>query len=178
MAGDIVPDDKDWTWVLQRPCSECGFAATEFDAHLVGAAIRENAAAWVTVLSTGSPALRERPSPDRWSTLEYGAHARDVYVLFAQRLRLMLDTDDPLFANWNQDETAVAERYDLQDPAQVAIDLRTAAGALAGAFDAVSGDDWNRRGRRSDGAVFTVETFAGYLIHDPVHHLWDVTGVR
>ena len=23
----IVPDDKDWTWVLERPCPECGFDA-------------------------------------------------------------------------------------------------------------------------------------------------------
>jgi hypothetical protein len=26
--------------------------------------------------------------------------------------------------------------------------------------------------------VFTVETFGRYFIHDPVHHLYDVTGVR
>ena len=24
----IVPDDKDWTWVLETPCPECGFVAT------------------------------------------------------------------------------------------------------------------------------------------------------
>ncbi len=38
----------------------------------------------------------------------------------------------------------------------------------------VRGDQWERPGRRSDGASFTVETFARYMIHDPVHHLWDV----
>jgi len=27
-------------------------------------------------------------------------------------------------------------------------------------------------------ASFTVETFARYFIHDPVHHLYDVTGQR
>jgi len=31
-------------------------------------------------------------------------------------------------------------------------------------------------GRRSDGAVFTVASFARYMVHDPVHHLYDVTG--
>src|SRR5665647_2684362 len=25
--GRIEPDTKDWTWVLQRPCPECGMAA-------------------------------------------------------------------------------------------------------------------------------------------------------
>lgn len=23
-ADQIVPDTKDWTWVLERPCPECG----------------------------------------------------------------------------------------------------------------------------------------------------------
>jgi len=41
----------------------------------------------------------------------------------------------------------------------------------------VSGDQWQRTGFRSDGAWFTVESFARYFIHDLVHHLYDVTGV-
>jgi hypothetical protein len=42
----------------------------------------------------------------------------------------------------------------------------------------VTGDQWQRTGKRSDGASFTVETFARSFIHDPVHHLYDVTGLR
>jgi hypothetical protein len=42
----------------------------------------------------------------------------------------------------------------------------------------VTEDQYQRSGRRSDGARFTVETFARYFIHDPVHHLHDVTGHR
>jgi hypothetical protein len=55
--------------------------------------------------------------------------------------------------------------------------IRAAADALADAFDEVDGEDWLRLGRRSAGASFTVESFARYLVHDPVHHLWDC-GVR
>ena len=53
-----------------------------------------------------------------------------------------------------------------------------AALAIAGRFEGVTGAQWQRAGRRSDGARFTVETFARYFMHDPVHHLWDVTGRR
>ncbi|MFM7891632.1 MAG: hypothetical protein ACKO8V_07035 [Actinomycetota bacterium] len=35
-------------------------------------------------------------------------------------------------------------------------------------------DQWQRCGFRSDGSVFTIKTIAQYLLHDPVHHLWDV----
>ena len=173
MPAEIAPDDKDWTWVLERSCPECGFDVHAIDVCEVGDLIRANAGSWVTLLGGDRAAVRARPVPDRWSTLEYGAHVRDVYALFLRRLEMMLDTDDPLFPNWDQDNTAVVERYDLQDPAMVAVELRAAADALADAFDAVDDGQWARPGRRSDGASFSVESFARYLIHDPVHHLWD-----
>jgi len=117
MTAAIVPDDKDWTWVLERPCSECGFDAATVDPRAVGSMIRTNARAWVGVLDAADAELRQRPTPDRWSTLEYAAHVRDVHRLYLYRLLLMLDTDDPLFPNWDQEETAVgADVRDLPDP--------------------------------------------------------------
>jgi hypothetical protein len=90
----------------------------------------------------------------------------------------MLDEEDPLFQNWDQDATAVAERYGEQAPDKVAAELQEAAEVLAGRFEQVHGAQWERTGTRSDGAHFTVETFAQYFIHDPLHHLFDVTGRR
>ena len=45
---------------------------------------------------------------------------------------------------------------------------------LAARFDGVGDDEWLRTSERSDGSVFTVDSFARYLLHDPIHHLWDV----
>ncbi len=180
MAPDaIVPDDKDWTWVIDAPCPECGFDGSGFPADATAAAIRANAEEWATLLDTSIADgriddLRRRRRPDRWSDLEYAAHVRDVYRLYLERLTSMLDQDDPLYANWDQDRAALDGRYGEQDPAVVADELVAAAGRLADAFDAVTGEQWDRPGRRSDGAAFTVATFARYLVHDPVHHLWDV----
>lgn len=86
----------------------------------------------------------------------------------------MLDEDGPRFANWDQDTTAVAERYDRQDPGVVAGELAAAADVVAASFDAVRPDQVDRRGFRSDGAEFTVTSFGRYFVHDPVHHLYDV----
>ena len=171
-AARITPDDKDWTWVLDRPCPECGFDARQHSADRLGAEIRANAAIWRELLA--DPLATRRPNPTQWSALEYGCHVRDVFVLFLERLNLMLTEDAPTFANWDQDATAIAERYDEQDPGRVAYALAAAAGRLADQFDRADGAALQRTGHRSDGATFTVESFGKYLLHDPVHHVWDV----
>ncbi len=86
----------------------------------------------------------------------------------------MLNEDDPHFENWDQDETAVAERYASQDPETVAAEVVAAATALADLYDTVRGDQWLRPGVRSDGAPFTVDSFGRYFLHDPMHHIVDV----
>jgi hypothetical protein len=87
----------------------------------------------------------------------------------------MLGQWDPLYPNWDQDETAVTERYEEQDPLTVVNDLNQGAERLATRLDGLSSDEWRRPGRRSDGASFTVDSIARYMIHDPIHHVWDVT---
>jgi hypothetical protein len=167
-------DEKDWTWVLEQPCPECGFVSAEFDLAEVGFAIRFNARAWVALLEGDEAELRAHRRADRWSDLEYGAHVRDVFDLYLERFGLMLTFDDPLYPNWDQNQAAIIGAYNGQTPHVVALDLAAAAGSLADAFEAVAAVGWGRTGRRSDEASFTVESFARHLVHDPVHHPWDV----
>lgn len=172
----ITPDQKDWTWVLDHVCPECGYDAGAVDPAEFGRILRQNVVAWRGVLA--GPDVSVRTRDDRWSTLEYAAHVRDVLALFVLRLGLMLREEDPTFESWDQDDAAVTGHYDRQDPSAVADELVAAAGELAAAFEAVDDAQWSRTGSRSDGSRFTVETLGRYLLHEPVHHLWDVTGSR
>jgi len=169
----ITPDEKDWTWVLTRQCPECGLDVRTIDAQVVADQLRVNAGQWPEVLRR--PDVSRRPDSATWSPLEYACHVRDVFHRYDQRLLLILTEDNPLFPNWDQDETAIRQRYNEQDPAVVATELVAAGAQLARRFEGVRGAQWQRPGRRSDGANFTVDTFARYLLHDPVHHLYDVT---
>jgi hypothetical protein len=170
--SEIEPDTKDWTWVLREPCPECGFVAADAAPETFAATVRELVPRWTTALAGHD--VRVRPAPATWSVLEYAAHVRDVNRVFAERARLILEEDDPLFANWDQDAAAVADRYDLQDPAVVAHELAEAAEAFADRLDAVPDGAWERPGRRSNGSVFTLRTLGQYYLHDVVHHLHDV----
>lgn len=172
MTGGIEPDTKDWTWVLERRCPECGFVAADVEPGTIGVTVRGLTPRWRAALSRAD--ARERPSAATWSVLEYAAHVRDVNRVFAGRLRAMLELDDPVFAGWDQDAAAIADRYDRQDPAVVADQLDRAAAVLADRFDAVRPDQLARTGCRSNGSIFTVRTLGQYYLHDVVHHLHDV----
>jgi hypothetical protein len=173
-AGDpaIPPDDKDWTWTLRERCPDCGFTAADVEPDRVAELVSAFTRPWPAVLARPDAAARPRPST--WSPLEYACHVRDVCRLFEQRLGLMLDSEAPVFDNWDQDETAVADRYGEQDPGTVADELTRAGASFAAAYARVPADGWGRTGIRSNGSEFTVLTLGQYGLHDLRHHLWDV----
>lgn len=171
--GSVEPDTKDWTWVLEEPCPDCGFDAGAVRVEELPELIGVNARGWHEAFAHHDATVR--PAPNIWSTLEYGCHVRDVHLLFADRVRLMLTQDDPEFANWDQDVTAVEQGYAAQQPEEVLTELTDAAAAVAEVYAGVAGDQWDRAGRRSNGSVFTVASLGRYHLHDAVHHLYDVS---
>jgi DinB superfamily len=174
----IRPDTKDWTWVLERPCPACGLDATVLAAADLPKVLRDAAREFADVLLSLGEAARRRPAPGVWSPLEYGCHVRDAVRRADARTALMLTTEDPVFENWDQDAAAVEDAYGEQDPARVAAELVEAADRLARTHETLPATSWERTGRRSDGAPFTVLTLGRYFAHDLVHHLHDVTGAR
>ena len=159
--------------MLERQCPDCAFDAASVVPRDIGMNIRDVASQWEVILL--HPGATIRPVENVWSPSEYGCHVRDVFRMYDFRLELMLTEDDPLFPNWDQDETAISDRYDLQDPLVVRRELAIAGDLLAERFDAVTAGEWLRTGMRSDGARFTVDSIGRYFLHDPIHHLWDVS---
>jgi hypothetical protein len=174
---DIEPDTKDWTWVLSQACPECGFEAGTPERSMLAALSDEVAERWAIAMQAPGDA-GVRPAPAVWSRLEYACHVRDVFALASERMRLMLEQVEPTFANWDQDATAIADDYASQEVVAVASELALAARRFSHVVATVPDDAWDRTGLRGDGAMFTVESFARYLLHDPIHHLTDVTGER
>jgi hypothetical protein len=167
----ITPDTKDWTWVAERRCDECGVDPSAIPTEEIAPLLRRTADRWASFLGQERD-FATRPDDSTWAPIEYAAHVRDVIRIYDKRLRLMVETDDPLYQNWDQDRTAVEEDYLTQDPADVSRAIAVEGSALADRFAAVT--DWERPGRRSDGARFTTASFGRYFLHDLLHHLHDV----
>jgi DinB family protein len=166
------PEDKDWTFVLNEPCAECGFVAADVDVADLHDLVLARTAPWTQVLA--APDANVRPAPQVWSPLEYACHVRDVLGIFNGRVHLIRTQDDPVFPNWDQDATAIEERYWEQDPATVATDLHDAAIVNASGWADVRGEEWSRPGTRSNGSKFTLDSLGRYFLHDITHHLHDV----
>lgn len=158
--------------MVRQTCPQCRFDAVAVEPRRIADWIGTLTVPWAAVLTR--PDVAARPSPDVWSPLEYGCHVRDVCRVMDVRTRLMLDRDDPTFQNWDQDATALENRYHEQDPAQVAVDLAAAAAAWAATYRTVPDDAWDRAGLRSNGSHFTVTTLGRYGLHDLAHHVVDV----
>ena len=166
----VPPDDR--TWVLERPCPECGFDARAMPLTQAGELLTAAVARLHHALSR--PDARTRPAPTTWSPLEYACHVRDTGEVFSGRIALIREHDNPTFPNWDQDATAVERRYDRQDPLRVAVELTQSLDALINQLDAVPDTAWHRQELRSNGSRFTLETLVRYLVHDPLHHAHDV----
>jgi len=166
----IEPETKDWTWVLERPCPECGQNVSQLDIAQCAQILRELAPQWRTEIAQPQVALR--PNDHTWSRLEYGAHVRDALAVFGERIDLMITLDSPTFPDWDQD--AAAANYGAENPAQVASEVANAIEASADLLDNLDPETHARRGLRSDGAPFTVTSLAQYFVHDVAHHLVDV----
>lgn len=172
MTEPVEPDTKDWTWVLDEPCPECGLDSSAIRGEALPGLVTGWVERWQEVLER--PGVTTRPAPGVWSPLEYGCHVRDVFRVFGERVQLMLDEDAPTFPNWDQDAAARADGYAEQDPATVRTEIAEAGAEVAARFAAVQPDQWSRTGLRSNGSSFTIGTLGQYFAHDVVHHLRDV----
>lgn len=166
-------DARDWTVVITEGCAECGFPA-DFDRLGTADFLRAS----TPRLAAGIPAtrsdVRQRPDPLTWSPLEYAGHILGVAEVFTARIERMLTEDDPVFADWDGEQAAVADNYNAQDPTEVTRRYAQIIDRAAAAYDALTAEQWDRPGRRSDGKAFTVATFTAYFRHEIEHHLHDL----
>lgn len=172
----IEPESKDWTWVLNRQCPECGENVGTLSIAQMVEKLQSLAPQWRTEIS--QPGVAVQNDKNTWSRLQYAAHVRDGLAVFAERVNLMLTADSPTFPDWDQDAAAETGRYSELDPARTATEVAEAIVGAARLLENLDPATYARPGLRSDGAPFTVQTLSQYFTHDVAHHLMDVRRQR
>lgn len=159
-------------------CDECGFtyddvAVTDLPARVLGDVAPYRAA---VLEAETAGVVRQRPTPEVWSPLEYACHMRDVLVVQRERLQRALDEERPEFASMGPDQRAVDDDYNGQDPAFVLDELDVAATAFAERLATLAPDDWDRTGVYGVAGIGErdVAWIGRHTLHEVVHHLMDI----
>ena len=112
--------------------------------------------------------LDARPAPGKWSAREIVHHLADSELTSAVRLRLLIASDHPRIAGYDQDEFARRLHYDR--PIAASLDaLKAARQTTAEILDRMSDADWVREGTHSEVGRYTPETWLeiyGVHAHD------------
>jgi hypothetical protein len=158
-------------------CEECGYDYDEVARVEIAPRVRTFGARYEELLARGSDAaLRNRPSREVWSPLEYACHVRDVFDTQSARIARALEEDTPVFTPMGRDELPIERRYNEQDPTAVAGELSVAADRLAQAFESLDDAGWARTGVYTypTREVRTIEWVGRHTIHEGEHHLMDI----
>src|SRR5437870_8120254 len=111
-------------------CDECGYVY-DVPRHEIPSLLLGLGGRYGSVLAShGREELRRHNAPGRWSPLEYCCHMRDVLCVQRDRVLLALREEEPVFASMRREERVTEERYNDQDPEDVAVEISRAAEAL------------------------------------------------
>ena len=113
--------------------------------------------------------LDARPAPGKWSAREIVHHLADSEMTSAVRLRLLIASERPAIAGYDQEEFTRRLRYDR--PIEASLEaFRAARRTTAEILDRMTDAEWLREGTHSEVGRYTPETWlAIYGVHAHDH---------
>lgn len=156
-------------------CEVCGFTWDAIDPAELPGRLSSGVAA-MAALVRAEPGASSRPAEDRWSTLEYAAHLRDVLLNVRDRIILGAIEDNPEPKKLYPDARVGLGLYRQDTPALVAADLETAGGLFLRTLNALSREQMGRPIFYAwpTPATRTLDWVAAQVLHEVEHHLDDV----
>ena len=101
--------------------------------------------------------LTSHPIPGKWSAAEIVHHLADSEMTSAIRLRKLLSESNPILQGYDQEAFARDLHYQSRPIAPALDAFRAARETSAQLLDAMSEDDWRRRGWHTDSGPYHAE---------------------
>ena len=113
--------------------------------------------------------LDAHPAPGKWSAREIVHHLADSEMTSAIRVRLLLASDRPPIAGY--DENAFARRLHYDRPIEASLEaFKAARRTTADILDRISEADWTREGTHTEIGRYTMDTWLEiYGVHAHNH---------
>jgi hypothetical protein len=157
----------------REQCPGCAFVWDDIVPNDVSPRIVEAARSFASLLASAHASTR--PEPNRWSTVEYGAHLRDVLFVIRDRIILAVVEVCPSPPPMYRDHRVALGLYSHDGAAVVASDLAVAARLFASTFDDIAPEHAARTLIYSQlmGDERTIAWTGAQALHESEHHLSD-----
>lgn len=162
--------------VKPESCPECGFVWEAVRREEIGRRIGGGARRIIDQLVADPEGSARRPSPLRWSSLEYGAHVRDVLLHLRDRIVIGLVEDRADFKPLYREQRVDLGLYAGDHAAIVSDELAMAARLFGRTFDRIPQESLERICLVTYPTVTErkVLWIAQQAVHEVEHHATDV----
>ena len=110
--------------------------------------------------------------------LELACHLRDSEQLFLERAAKMANHDRPPLRMMNQDQVAVALKYNEDDPATVIREFQALRAETVALLSALASQSWQRTGIHPKRDEFSIAAQTDIQVRHDANHLSQIRGLR
>jgi hypothetical protein len=162
--------------VSAESCEVCGFQWDAVSAAEIPGRLKRATDSFVDVIFSADTKAALRPSPQRWSILEYGSHLRDVLISVRERILTACIEDGPTGSAIHREERIDLGFYGPDTPSEVASELECVSHLFAKTIQSLPPGYETRQFTWSPVTPKTVTVlWAGaQALHEAEHHLADV----
>jgi len=121
--------------------------------------------------------LDAQPGPGKWSAREIVHHLADSEMTSAIRLRLLIASQEPAIAGYDQDAFARGLYYDRPIGASLDV-LKAARESTAEILDRLTDAEWRREGTHSEIGRYGVEKWLEIYSEHPHEHARQIAAAR
>jgi hypothetical protein len=157
-------------------CEQCGFVWDAITPTEIPDRLRSATETFVTVIADAGTYASTRPSDERWSINEYGAHLRDVFISIRDRIIAASVQDKPTGSPIYRDERVSLGFYSLDSSSDVASELTAMSKLFIRTFESLPTGFEQREFIYSPITphAVTILWAGAQALHEAVHHLGDV----
>jgi hypothetical protein len=160
----------------REQCDSCGFVWDDVIAAEIANLLTVTTDELCELLVTQGDLVSLRPEPERWSSLEYGAHLRDVYLSVRDRIVVACVEVEPTLPPLYREERVAFGFYELDTVDELVNELQTAAKLFNKVFEQMPESLRERRMQFAYpiASARTLSWVASQVYHEAYHHLGDV----
>ena len=126
------------------------------------------------ITGLGNEHISNRVVPDKWSIRENIAHLARYQLLFLERLKKILNTDNPVFEAYQAEKDPEFEKWLKKDHVRLLEEINSERGIVIDQLTVLTAKELERTGVHSKFGSLTVLDWAEFFLLHEAHHMFTI----